>query len=714
MRQLLNPLPVLLFFACCGGIAYGEEPAQSIDVTAQKLPVQSLIDRKVYSVTEDLQSVTGSAADILDHIPSVEVDGDGNVTLRGDTNVLILVDGRPVAQLTGSTAGTWLQQFPANDIEKIEVMTTPPAQYKADGSGGAINIVTKKNRAPGLSGSLQASAAQRERFLTSGSVAYSTGDLTLTGGVTLRRDVKQRLVTDDRLAVDPQSSAWVHSAETLRENLVRLSPLVKAGVDYQISDSERLSLSVNHKELIGHRTFDQIDSSGAPGGPFDSVSLRGSDGREWNMAGGQSASFEQKLAHPGEVVTLSYQRSTQRERERYSYADLYPLPLPMAPPGTDHLNLSLDLVKTEASLDYARPVGEDQTLKLGYDFEDQSNAFDNAGDSLDPATGLPVDNSAITNHFRYHQQIEAGYASYLAAWDSWTLQSGVRVEDTQVDTDQIIGDLQSRHAYFRVYPSLHADYQLDELQRLSAGLSRRVNRPDPEDLNPLVDYQDIHNLRAGNADLLPQDTWSLEAGYAFEGKGSNYGLTVYGRQSRDAVTTVTQVVSADVVLVTKVNLPQSRSGGVEFTTNGALLSELSYAVSGNLFYNQIDAGAFGGAGVQSTVGLNAKASLDWRPTAEDAAQLSVSRSDKRLTPQGYLGAIDLVNLGYKRQIRPDLAAVATMSDALNGQVLRRVVTTPTLQDTYQRQQYGQLFYVGLVYNFGGSKKSKGDGFDYDR
>ena len=214
--------------------------------------------------------------------------------------------------------------------------------------------------------------------------------------------------------------------------------------------------------------------------------------------------------------------------------------------------------------------------------------------------------------------------------------------------------------------------------------------------------------------MLPQDTWSLEAGYAVEGKKSSYGLTLYGRDSHDAVTTVTQVVSADVVLVTKVNLPESRSGGVEFTTNGALLSELSYAVSGNLFYNQIDAGAYGGAGLQSTVGLNAKASLDWRPTTVDTAQISFSRSDKRLTPQGYLGEIDLVNLGYKRQIRPNLAAVATLSDALDGQRLRRVVTTATLQDDYRRQQYGQLFYVGFVYSFGTAKKSKGDGFDYDR
>src|SRR5579859_6235173 len=302
-------LPFLIALLCTALAARGEEPAQSIEITSQKLPVQNLLDRKVYSVIEDLQSVTGSAADILDRIPSVEVDGDGNVALRGDTNVLILVDGKPVAQLTGSTAGTWLQQFPANDIEKIEVMNTPPAQYKVDGSGGAINIVTKKKRTPGLSGSQQASAAQRERVLTSGTVGYAAGDLVLTGGVTFRRDIKQRLVSDDRLALDPGSGDWVHSVESLHENLVRLSPLVKAGLEYKISDSQRLSLSVNHKELTGHRTFTESDSS------LGSLSLRNSDGREWTMAGSQSAEFEQKLWHPGETLTLSWQRSTQRERE---------------------------------------------------------------------------------------------------------------------------------------------------------------------------------------------------------------------------------------------------------------------------------------------------------------------------------------------------------------------------------------------------------------
>jgi hypothetical protein len=136
-------------------------------------------------------------------------------------------------------------------------------------------------------------------------------------------------------------------------------------------------------------------------------------------------------------------------------------------------------------------------------------------------------------------------------------------------------------------------------------------------------------------------------------------------------------------------------------------------VSGNLFYSEIDATGLGATALKSTLGLNIKTSLDYKPTSEDAAQISLSRSDKRLTPQGFVDAINLVNLGYKRQIGSNLSAVVTVSDALNGQRFRRIVLTPALRDNYLRYQLGQIAYVGLVYTFGAPKKSKASGFEYD-
>jgi outer membrane cobalamin receptor len=174
-------------------------------VTGVRQRVRKLPDRTVYSLGQDVQATTGSAADVLNQLPSVEVGIDGNLALRGDGRVTILVDGKPSAQLSGSAAGLGLQQFPASEIDRIEVIPNPSAEFKAAGSGGVINIITRQHRQAGLSGSGQLSMGDQSRLLANGSLAYGAGPLNVTAGVVLRRDIKQRRVTTNRDAVDPLS-----------------------------------------------------------------------------------------------------------------------------------------------------------------------------------------------------------------------------------------------------------------------------------------------------------------------------------------------------------------------------------------------------------------------------------------------------------------------------------------------------------------------------
>src|ERR1700722_4895247 len=160
---------------------------EPIIVTAQKAPVRRLIDRRTYDVTTDLQSTTGTAADILNDIPSVEVDADGIVSLRGDSNVTILIDGKPSAQLTAPAAAAGLFQLPAREIAKIEGLNNPPAQFKADGAAGVINIITKKPRPSGSSGTAQANVGNDERYTLGVDGNYSAGPLNYSGGLRLRQ-----------------------------------------------------------------------------------------------------------------------------------------------------------------------------------------------------------------------------------------------------------------------------------------------------------------------------------------------------------------------------------------------------------------------------------------------------------------------------------------------------------------------------------------------
>ena len=709
---------VLTLFACgLGSVARAGDPApagavvEGVTVTAARPKAQGLIDRKVYSVAGDLQAVAGTAADVLTQVPSVSVDADGVVSLRGDTAVTILVDGKPSAQFSGAAAGASLQQFPAQDIDRIEVMTNPPAEYRAEGSAGVINIITRKSHRAGLSGGANASVGDSGRYVVGASGAWNRGRLKLSGGAGLRRDIKDRRVTDSRAAVDPSTGDVALSRETLDEHLRRLIPQVKAGLDWAVDDRRSLGVTLSHREQTGVRTFDQHDETGPPGGPLTASTDRRSDGHEWSVDEGEGLRFDQALRRPGERLTLSFQRSVSRERERYHYSNSHTAPA--GPPTFDDLHLSLDFIKTEVAADYVLPLPGQRSLKLGYDFEDDADRFDNRGDTLDPASGLPVDNPSITSHFRYHQRVHTGYGEAETPLLGWTLQSGLRLERTDFDALLITGGTAFGGGYVRAYPSLNLERRLSDGARITLSLSRRTDRPDPQALNPFTDYQDIHNLRAGNPGLLPQDSWSYEAGWNAALGGLTYGLTGYYRFNRDSVTDVTRVIAADVVLSTKANLPKSKTAGLEFTGGGRLFRALSYTVSGNLFWSQIDAAALGYAGLRSTLGLNLKASLDWKPDGRDAAQLSFSRTDRRLTPQGSVAAIDILNLGWRRQLNPNLAAVLTLSDAFNGQTQRRQIAVAGLTDLYQRRQLGQVVYGGLVYTFGAARKPKPGAFEYE-
>ena len=689
---------------------------EAVVVNAQRPAEQVLPDRRVYSISQDLQAASGSAADVMGKIPSLEVDADGALSLRGDSRVVILVDGKASAQFSGPTAGSALLQYPASEIDRIEVLTNPPAQYKADGVG-VVNIVTKRSHRPGPSGSVRASLGDRRRFNAAANGAWNGDHLSLSGTVSLKQDDKQRVVSS-RLAVpDPVSTTTFDTAETLREQLRRLSPLVKAGLEYRPSDRQTWTMDLSHGEQTGDRFFNQHDASGPAGAPVTGVSDRHSDGHDWQTHGSQRLAFEQQLRVPDETLNLALERSVVRERERYAYTNRFTLPL--GPDTHDHLNLSLDLTTTEFTLDYVAPLAKDQTLKLGLDLQDDVNTYDNFGDKVDPATGVAAVNPFITNHFRYRQQLSVAYASYLAPLNlavlgAWTLQAGLRAEQADVSFHLRESPDITRHGYFRLYPSLHLERALNDDDHINLSASRRVSRPEPEHLNPFTDNQDVLNLRAGNPDLRPQDTNAFEGAFTHAGKGISYTLTAYARFNRNAETDITRALSDTVKLTTFTNLPRSEAGGVEFSASGKFNPQLSYNVSGNGFFSQIHAAALSPGADRRSTGLNLKASFDWRPTATDTFQLSASRSDRRITPEGSIGAINLVNLGYKRQVTPELSMVATLSDALDGQCFRRYVDTDALTSRYERRQVGRIAYVGFVYVIGAPKKAKPAAFDYDQ
>jgi outer membrane receptor protein involved in Fe transport len=685
----------------------------TIVVQGQKLNVESKIDRKIYTVPEDAQSTLGTLSDILNVIPSIDVDPEGAVSLRGDTNVLILIDGKPATQLQGSKGGENLQSISSKDIERIEVLTTPPAQFKAEGAAGVINIITRKRGAKESAyGSLQGSYGNRNRWLVGANGSYGSKQFTASLNAGFREDYRQRTIQSLLIGPDPTTGQVLESRDQASQRIRRNIPSVDLSAEYDPNEFQSLSASASWLSRGGLRTYTQYDSSTLGSGAVTSSTRRLTSGHDPEDDYNGTLRFSQKLSKPGETLDFSLHRSISHQHEHYDYInDSF---VPPAPTSYDNLGFTEDQGVTDADLDYALPLSKTQSLKFGYAFEQDDYGNDVIGANVDPVSGMQTIDPTLTNNFKFKQRIHAIYQSYQGSVGRWAWLAGLRTEWTTTDALQVTYNSSTPSRYVDLYPSLHVDRTISDRSTLSFGASRRVTRPNPSYLNSYVDHEYPPNFTAGNPDLKPQFTQSFDLGYGYEGTGgTSYGLTGYYRRNKDSVTDVTEYLGNGLSLTTKTNLPKSDSAGLEFSANGHLLPKLSYSLSGDAFYTQIDATALGFRGLQSTTGLNVKAKLDYHPTAADSAQITFTRTDKRLTPQGSISAINIVNLGYKRALTSALLAVATISDVFNGQHYQRVVSTATLTQVYERNLAGRVAFIGVVYTVGGTKKEKQSNFEYD-
>ncbi len=692
MSVLRICLPATLALSASLASAQTDTPA-TIVVAGKRADVINKIDRKVYRADADIQASTGNAADLLNNIPAVDVDIDGNVSLRGDTSVTVLIDGKPSSQMQGAARGGALMGFAAADIEQIEVITSPSAEFKPDGAGGIINIVTKKNRKRGSAGQVLANLGNEGRHNGSVAGSYNTGEVDLSGSLG-KRDDSRRRVTDNQTGPRGATPTTTHQVQD--ESNDRW--FGKGALKYTPNDTQTIGLSLDYATRTERRH--SLQDVAPPNAP---AYQRASDGGGPRTDAGGALSLEQKLANPGEALSFYLQRSHSIETNLYDYRSVNP------PLQRDFSQQVFDVSKFSGA--YVRPDGEGSTLKMGYDVELNHDAFNNwsaSGPGEPPAV-----NHAADNHYRYRQVVNAVFATYAVKQGALETLGGLRVEQVDIHTLQrVSGDASAQH-YHRLFPTLNLLYTLSDKDVLSFGYSKRIKKTDPEDLNPYINAADPNNLRQGNPALRPQSTDALELGYHRETAGASYDVTGYYRRSRDGDSDIVIPLANGVVLMTKVNMPASQSGGVEFASTGKLLAGLSYNVSGNVFYNEINGGAVAGGSNRSNVGVNGKATLDYQLGARDRVQVGANYRGKRLTPQGYNLPFNVVNIGYRHQIDEQWVLVSTLSDAFNGQLQRRVYDTPAFHGDYRRQQMGRVAFLGLSYAFGGKRKGKDAEFNYE-
>jgi len=682
-----------------------------IVVSAERSAARSTIDRKAYAVDHDLQAAAGSAADVLRNLPSVDVDAAGNVSLRGDSNVQVLIDGKPSTLMSPATRADALQSMSASGIDRIEVITNPSAQFKPDGSGGIINIVTKRNRKPGKSGTLTASTGTDGRYNLGTTGAFNRGPLALNAALTLRRDIPRRPFTDRRTQIDPATGTRSDSSQDALFISHRTSKIATLGADYDVSKNDRLSASFTYNDRIGDPRQSEhnllFDATGATVADYDRIGL----GTEHEVNTQGAATYKHSFAGKGHTFTLDLRRGEEAETQSRRYTDTYRLPaLPVA---INQQRPHADQTERELTAEYARPLAKGAKLLLGYDLQRNDDAFDARSDTIDPVSGVATPIAGLTSRFVYARTVHALYGTYERVFaDKLTAIAGFRVEATRTEANQVTLGQIDRASDFRAYPTLHLDYALSDTKTLRLSYSHRIVRPEPEALDPFPVFQDPLNQRAGNPRLKPQETDAVEGAFEYSDHGATLELTPYYRRTTNLFTDVVRSLGAGVLLTTQDNLGASTSAGTEFSGRGKIGKSLAYGVSGNLFYNAIDAANLGIAGTRSIVSATAKANVDYKIAPKDLIQLTVNYTGKRLLAQGYRLPGASANLGFRHQLKPSLSVVATLTDIFDSQRDRARLDTPTLHDVTTRRRSQRTGTIALAWVFGGTTKNATTKIDY--
>jgi outer membrane receptor protein involved in Fe transport len=670
------------------------------------------IDRKVYNVGRDIQSAAGSASDLLQNVPSVQVDIEGNISLRGNDNVLILVDGKNSATMSSANRAISLEQMPADSIEKIEVITNPSAKYKPDGTAGIINITLKRKHDSGYSASVRANVGNDSRYNLGLNANYNPGKYNLYGAVNVRQDARPRYTQENRSHLDTTTNSVISTGQTTVEHMRPLSRLARLGVDYNIDDATKLGASVDYNLRTFFRTSTVSNLSVGAGGVESDYDRNRTD-PEWQKTLQFATTYQHSFAKEGQELDMELKHEQHWEQEDNHYSNVYRTPV--TPTTFDYTIIKPNEVGTELTADYTQPFDNGAKLDAGYSLGVNKDDMDFRGGFIDPTNGLATVDLTRTNRFIYRDYLHALYATYGRPIGNFGFLAGLRIEEATIDTNQVTVGLIDKTDYLRFYPSLHLSYAVSESGQLQLNYSHRIHRPESDDLNPFPEYQDPYNLRAGNPHLLPEDTHSIETGYQYKQDGTTYLATVYYRQTYHAFTTITRYIDSVTLLTTQENLSTNRSGGLELAANGDLGHQVSVNFSSNAFYSQIDASNLGYSSTKSTVAWNAKLNASWHATKRDLIQFNTNYTAKRLTAQGDRLPTFVANIGLRHDFEDGKTAfVFTISDLFNSLKERTIIDTPALHDEITRHRSSRIIFAGFVYNFGkATKKKKDDTLQFD-
>jgi outer membrane receptor protein involved in Fe transport len=649
---------------------------EGVEVVADKAQVEFKLDKKVVNVSQVISAVGGTAVDVLENTPSVQVDIEGNVTVRGSSNFTVLIDGRP-SVLSGSDA---LRQIPASALENIEIITNPSAKYEPDGNAGIINLVTKKNSMNGLSGIINASMGTGDKYRGDFTLNYRTEKFNFLLGADWRDETNYGNMSSSRETFSNDTTSFLLMDGS--RNFNRGGNNLKAGIEWFASDKTTFSLSgetgksKNRGYGDGETTSYTEPESENIFSVTEENSERTSDFYSFNF------NFQHKFNNEGHKIEgmafYSGEESDDLEEESEILAD-------SQFQKTDQFIERVSALETEEEtefrlkVDYTNPFSETGRLEAGLlsriDAEVEGLDFK----VFDEETGNWIVNEDYSNVTDFRRDIHAVYSTYSNAFGDFEYMAGLRGELTlrEIKNTNAASTELNR---FDLFPTVHTSYKLNENSELMASYSRRINRPGGRDLDPNPNYYNRYTIRIGNPDLEPEYTNSYELGAMRRfGEGRSYiSLDAFHRVTNNKIERY-QTLEDDIFYLRSDNFSKDFSTGLEFTGNinftewllvNASVSMYKYRITGDLLGESID---------RESTNWNGRMNTTLKFAENSRMQINGFFRGPSVSAQGESKAMFFSNISYRHELF-DKKLSATLS-----------VRDPLGTAKFERESYGEDF-----------------------
>ena len=609
---------------------------ENVTVSASKATLEMKIDRKVFNVEKNLNSVGGTAVDVMKNVPSVNVDIDGNVSLR-NASPQIFVDGRPTTMT--------LDQIPADAIASVEIITNPSAKYDASGGGaGILNIILKKNRKAGYNGNLRAGIDMRGRPNLGGDVNMKQGKVNFfaAGQFGMRKSISN--VKTDRVDYNADTTSYLKQRnKPINSGFFAFG---RAGMDYFIDN--RNTLSIGGNLVRGQfKTTDLINTYRDTVRPSGTISDRGERGSKstGNFRNyGATLSFKHNFAKANKELTADFNYNYSKNDNVGDYTTQYFFSnnSPKTPQFIEQSKGGGTNRFITIQTDYADPITSSMKIEAGLraafrNFTSFNNNF------VQTAPGQYILIPGLSNDYKFNDELYAGYLTFSHQRKKLSYQLGLRAESSSYT-----GNLVSKNQKFKteyplsLFPSAFATYKLNDKEDMQLNYSRKINRPNFFQLIPFIDYSDSLNLSVGNPGLIPEFTNLLELSYSNQYKAGNSLLaTVYFRNTNDLITRYQykdanpNPARADsVIITTYANANRSYTVGLELTGKNKPAKWWDLTTNLNLFNSTIKAGNIPGTVSSSLFSWFAKINNNFKLPKNFSIQLSADYTAKTLVAPG--------------------------------------------------------------------------------